>query len=346
MVKTLKHLKYKFVQLLNFLKRHVWNQVMVGRTGKVWHYLKILFRNKFCDYPRLAIIETGTSCNIRCATCPTPQYLIGRPPSIMQLDVFKDIVDKLREYTHLALLHSVGEPLLNPYLSSMIEYADKNNLYTFFSTNCTLLDEKKADEILRSGLDEIWLCLDGMTKETYEPFRAGANFETVIKNIRYFCNEKKRRKLIKPFVELQFIVTKLNQDQVPQVRVFAKELGVDRLHVKPLAISECAYPEPKRSELMERFLPTKENAKIRYLRDKEGAIRRKTLTRCETVKNQIWVFVDGRLALCCYDIRGEYSYGNLLERPFKEIWFDLAVVAKRRLAEKRGYPLCKKCESY
>ncbi len=346
MINTIKHVLFKIHYVFWWLKRHVINQIITGHPCKIWHYVKTFLFNRFFDYPRMAIIETGTACNLRCATCPTPQYAIGRPPTLMSLEVFKQIVDRIKNYTYLALLHSVGEPLLNPHLPEMIEYANRNNLYTFFSTNCTLLNEKKADEILRSGLDEIWLCLDGMTKEAYESFRVGANFETVMKNIQYFCAEKKRRGLVKPFIELQFIVTKLNQNQVEEVKKLAKELDVDRLHIKPLAISECAYPESERNMLMDKFLPTNWDAKIRYLRDEKGIITRRTLTHCTTVKKQIWIFIDGRMALCCYDIRGEYCYGNVLDKPFKDIWFDPVVVAKRRLAEKRGYPICNKCELY
>lgn len=346
MIKILRQLKFRIHYLYWWLRRHVLNQIITGHPRKVFHYIKVLICSKFFDYPRMAIIETGTACNIRCATCPTPQSSLARPPALMSVEVFKRVIDRVKDFVYFALLHSVGEPFLNPYLSEMIEYANKNNLYTFFSTNCTLLNEKKTDEILKSGLDEIWLCLDGMTKETYEPFRAGANFETVMKNIRYFCAEKKRRGLVKPFVELQFIVTKLNQNQVGEARDFAKEMGIDRLHIKPLAISACAYSEPERDGLMDKFLPTNEDAKIRYLRDKKGVIRRRILTRCKTVKNQIWIFIDGRMALCCYDISGEYCYGNLFNKFFKDIWFDPVVVSKRRLAEKRGYPICQKCESY
>ena len=226
----------------------------------------------------------------------------------------------------------------------MVKHADKNNLFTMLSTNAMLLDEKKTNEILNSGLDEILLCLDGMTKEAYEPFRTGANFETVIKNVKHFCEEKKRRKLAKPYIELQYIVTKLNQDQIKEVKDFSKKYGIDRLRIKSLAIGEYNYGEEERKELVEKFFPIGDLAKTRYKKEK-GDIKHKSFSRqCGNAKNQIVILDRGQLIMCCYDVRGQYIYGNILESNFKDIWFSEEVKKKRKLAQERKFPLCQKCD--
>jgi len=346
-MKLISQLKYKlFIYPRYILKRHFFNQILTGDFGKIFHYIKIIIKNKFFGYPRLAIIETGTTCNLNCATCPTPRHLLGRPASLMKPDDFKQIVDKVKDFVHIVLLYNTNEPLLNPDLPEMIKYADKSNLYTMFSTNAMLLGEKKTNDILNSGLDEILLCLDGMTKDSYETFRAGANFETVVKNIKYFCLEKKRRRLTKPFVELQFIVTQLNQDQIPEIKQFANDLSVDRLRTKSLAIGEYAYAEAERRELIAKFLPTRNDAKTCYKKDDKGLTHKKQSEHCVIARDQVSILTDGRMVICCYDIKGAYVYGDLFKKSFKEIWFNPEVVLKRRLAEKRGHALCNKCESY
>ena len=334
-----------FNHLYYVLKRHFFNQILTKKLGKALHYSKNIFQNKFMGYPRLAIIETGNICNLQCPTCPTPHHYLDRPSTLMSFENFKYIIDQIKDYVHIVLLYNTNEPLLNPALPEMIQYAHQQNLYTMISTNLTLLDERKTREILNSELDEILLCLDGMSKKSYEAFRIGANFETVMKNIKHFCAEKQRRKLIKPYIELQFIVTKLNQKEIPLVKKFAKELGVDRLRIKSLAIVEYAYPEPIRSRLMEKFLPTAKDVKIRYRRNKEKKYIKRSFSNCKNAKNQISILVDGRLVMCCYDLKGEYVYGNIFENSFSEIWFSPQALKKRRLAEKREYPLCKQCES-
>ncbi|MFH1523298.1 MAG: radical SAM protein [Patescibacteria group bacterium] len=337
-------LKNKFKSLNYLFKRHVYNQVVTGKIGKFFHYTKIFLKNKFFDCPRLAMIEIGTTCNLRCPTCPTPRDLIGRSPNIMKIEEYKKIIEAVKNYVHVVLLYYSNEPLLNPGLAEMIQYADKKNLYTMISTNAMLLDNKKTDEILDAGLDEILLCLDGMTKEAYEPFRIGAKFETVVKNIKYFCEEKKRRKLVKPYIELQYIVTKLNQNQIPQVKDFVKKYNIDRLRIKSLAIGEYNYREETRKELVEKFLPTHEDAKTRYKKEK-GNIKHKSFSlQCGNAKNQIIILDKGQLIMCCYDVKGKYVYGNILESAFKDIWFSEDVKKRRKMARERKFPLCQKCD--
>jgi radical SAM protein with 4Fe4S-binding SPASM domain len=319
-------------------KRHIFNQISTGDYGKICHFLKNSFSNKFFEHPRVAIIETGTTCNLKCPTCPTPRGVLNRPMMNMTYEELKKIVDNIKGYVHVALLYNSNEPLLHPDLPKMIKYAGDQDLYTMVSTNMMLLTREKTDELLNSGLDEILLCLDGMTKEVYEEFRGpGSDFETVIENIKYFCSEKKRRGLQKPYTELQFITTKQNQDQVPDIKKFAKEIGVDRLRVKSMSIGEYAYQGKERDDLMEKFIPTRSDAKTRFKKDAIVTPR-----DCMQPVTHATILANGDLVMCCYDIKGEYVYGNLLKESFNEVWFEKSK-SSRIKAAKRKYPLCKIC---
>lgn len=340
--------KYRFlIHPRYLLKRHVFNQLNFRDYKKILHYFWIILKNKLLGYPRLAIIETGTTCNLQCPTCPTPRSMLGRPSALMHVGDFKKIIDHLKDAVHVVLLYNTNEPLLHPHLSEMINYADSKKLYTMISTNATLLNRHKTDELLNSGLDEILLCLDGMSKAAYEPFRQGARFDLVLENIKYFCEEKQRRKLTKPFTELQFIITKLNQREIPLVEEFAQKNGIDRLRKKSLSIGQYAYAEPLRSQLIEKFLPNMSEVKNKYIVDQSGKVNHKhKLDYCNAVDNQISVLVDGRLALCCYDIKGEYIMGDLMSFSFKDIWRNNDTKQKIKIARKRGFPLCDKCEIF
>lgn len=346
MLKQIKKISYSYINFNYLFKRHITNQLYFKSFGKIVHYIKIIIKNKFFHYPRLAIIETGTTCNLKCPTCPTPREYLNRPPSIMKIEDFKIIINRIKDYVHVVLLHHTNEPLLNPLLPEMIEYANKNNLYTVISTNSTMLNENVAGKLLSAGLDEIIVCLDGITKESYEAFRVGANFEEVIRNIKYFCAEKKRKNLRKPFIELQFITTKLNQDQIPEMEKFCRENPVDRLKIKSLAVVGYYYTQKERRELFEKFLPDQEGVKKRYFRNNIGEISRKKVAKCDLIKDQIAILVNGEMTLCCFDVRGEYVYGNLFEKKFKDIWQEQKNVNMRQQAERRGFELCKKCEIF
>lgn len=323
-----------------------------GRPLKVLHLFKIAIKHKLFDYPNLAIIETTNTCNLNCPTCTTPRHILGRPPRIMTMEEFKKNIDQIKNYTHIAFLYNTNEPLMSPHLAEMIKYCDKQNMYTLISTNAALLDEEKTNEILNAGLDEILLCLDGMSKESYNPFRLGADFEAVKNNIKYFCSEKHKRGLARPYLELQFILTKLNQHEVGLIREFAKEIGADRLRIKSCAIGEYAYSKEKQKELSEKFLPTLDEYKNKVLYEKkeDGEIvmkrNRGSKWECKLAKTQLCILADNRLAVCCYDIKGQYICGDLNSQTMKEIVKSDRYKKIRKMAKEGKLPLCDICGEY
>ena len=349
MAKFIKIWKYRLFKYLPYLfKRHFLNQILTGRFLKPGHALFIRIKSAVFKTPWVGIIETGIFCNLKCATCPTPHHKIGRTKRNMTFKEFKEIIDKISPYCHVVLLYNSNEPLLHPELDKMIAYADNKNLYAMISTNATLLDEAMTDKLLNSGLDEILVCLDGMSAASYEPFRVGADFAAVKKNIEYFCQEKRKRKLRKPYVEMQYILTKLNQSELPLMREFVKQNRIDRLHVKSLSISGVAYSPAETRELSAKFLPQtsgQNREKIRYEQTADGSLNiiRPKDWSCPLIGNQIMVLADGSISMCCHDIQGQYLYGNLLSGDFRQIWNSRQAKSLRAKALQGELPLCKIC---
>ena len=88
----------------------------------------------------------------------------------------------------------------------MIKYAkDKGILEVQFNTNAMLLTEKISERLIEAGLDRIIFSLDGMTKETFENIRGGANFEKVVNNIKSFINIRNEMGGKKPCVRIQMV---------------------------------------------------------------------------------------------------------------------------------------------
>ncbi|MCK6462530.1 MAG: radical SAM protein [Candidatus Pacebacteria bacterium] len=341
----MKKIKAKLEHFWHVFKRHVLYDVLDGNFAKPAHFVRTAVKHKLFDYPYLAMVETASFCNLKCPTCTTPHDKIKRPKVAMSLENYKKIIDNVKDSVSVVLPWFSNDPLVNPRMAEMIKYSHQNNMYTVISTNAVLLDEKRSKELLNSGLDEAILCLDGMSKESYEVFREGAVFEEVLENIKNFCRLKKESGRRKPYVELQFILTKFNQGEVEDVKRLAKELGVDRLRIKSFALSEYAYSKEEIKELSEKFLPDDPRyaSKIRYEK-KGGDLAVKNRKKfCELPSSNIVALADGRLAMCCYDINGQYIYGNVLEKPLREFWHLPEVRSKRKKAGRRGYPLCEKC---
>src|SRR3989344_2600904 len=327
------------------LKKHVLADILTGNFSRPWHFLVANFKYRALGFPYVALIEVGSYCNLRCPTCPTPADKICRKKELMTFDNFKKVIDHIKDSIHVVLLYFTNEPLLNPDIARMVQYAHQNNLYTEISTNAVLLNKEKTKDLLESQLDRIIIDLDGMTKDSYEQFRVGARFENVLENIKYFCQQKQILKLKKPFIELQFVLTKLNQNEVEDIKKIAKDLKVNNLCIRSFNLGEYAYSEKEIKELSGKFFPdsAKYQQKIRYERQGDKLKIKNPLLECPLAKSHFVVLVDGSVVMCCYDLRGEYVYGNVFSQKLKEIWFNREVRKMREIAQKRGNPLCKTC---
>ncbi len=329
-------------------KKHILINVLEGNFSKPLHFITAILKRKLFGYPYVALIETGNYCNLRCPTCPTPCGKIKRKRELMSFDNFKKAIDNIKDSIHVLLLYYTNEPLLSPDIFQMVKYAHKSNLYTEISTNATLLTEDKATELLDSGLDKVILDLDGTTKESYEQFRAGADFEEVLRNIKYLCRRKHVLKLRKPFIELQFVLNKFNQNEVEDIKKLAKEIGADNLSIRSFGLGRYAYSPEEIKELSLRFFPDNEKyrEKIRYRKEGDSLEVKTSPRECPLARTHLVILVDGSVSMCCYDLNGEYIYGNVFSEKLKDIWFTINTKQMRRMAEKRNYPLCKVCSIY
>lgn len=341
------NLKKKLKRFFRIVYWFIIYDIFNGRYKRVWHLFRIGVRHLVFKTPHSLIIETGNTCNFSCPTCPTPHELIysRRPREIMIFDSFKKIIDHAKDCVHVVYLYNSNEPLLNPDIIKMINYASDNDLHTMISTNASLLDESMSRKLLDSGLGEIRFAFDGLTKESFEGFRCGGDFETVKRNIENFCRLKKEAKKSRVITTLQFILNKLNEDQVEDIKKFCKENDIDRLYIKAFILSEYAYPKEKIKELADKFFIDKDvtDENIVYKKENFELKPKRKITTCPEVQKIFSVLSNGNAVTCCFDLYGDYSYGNMITDDFKTIWFSKKSKELRRMAKKRKLPLCKVC---
>ena len=343
MKKTVKKIKYLSEKFHWF----VWYNLLHGESKKVWHLFKSMLRHVFLRTPYAVIIETGNTCNFQCPTCPTPHQLIysRRKPQLMDFEKYKKIIDNVKNYVHIVYVYNSNEPLLHPKIAEIIHYASDKNLHTMISTNCSLLNQEKTEELLNSGLGEIRFALDSLRKEPFETFRKGGNFEIVKANIEYFCKRRQELKKKRPIVTLQFILNKLNQDEIAGIKEFVKDNKIDKLYIKPFILGKYAYSEKDIKELSEKFFADKDinDEYIVYKKSGHGLRPKAEHKKCSDIKKVFTVLADGRAVMCCFDLFGDYVYGQMDKIGLEELWFSNKAKKIRQAAAKKKLPLCKIC---
>jgi radical SAM protein with 4Fe4S-binding SPASM domain len=285
-------------------------------------------------YPKLLMIEPTNICNLKCPLCAN-KYIKNK--GMMSFENFKIIIDKL-PFIEDVVLFLFGESLLNRNFFKMVKYCHGKGMKTTVDTNGTVLHKFDFDEIFSSGLDSIGFSLDGATKEVYEKYRVGGDFDRVVKNIRNLCAEKHKRGLKKPIVSLQFIVFKHNECQIPDIINLAEELQVDYLDLKATHLGDLVTPDEKK-KLAKEWLP-----KYKLKRFNEDLNLKYVTNVCPAAFDYISIAWNGDMVACCEDFKNDFVVGNILEQPFDEIFRSRKYTELRKKIIKREIYICKCCD--
>jgi len=184
-------------------------------------------------FPDRLYVESTNYCNLRCVMCPTGIGVIQRPKGYMAMELFRRIIDEVAPHAPAIVLHSWGEPMMHPELFEMVRYARERDLWVETSTNITLLTEERIRRLLASGMSQLYLAMDGVTRATYEGVRVGASFDKVMRNVERLL-ELKRETGSRLRIVLQIIAMSETRDEVREFVSRWTRPEVDQVNVKHL----------------------------------------------------------------------------------------------------------------
>lgn len=283
-------------------------------------------------------IEPTTSCNLSCSECPSGNRAFSRPTGKIDLSFFENIIKQLKNHLVYLTLYFQGEPFLHPAFFEMVKIARKNKIYVATSTNAHFLTPKNAELTVKSGLNSLIVSLDGIDSKTYQNYRKGGDFNTVIQGIRNICEAKKQMKLQHPYVILQFIVFANNEHQIDEVKKLGKEFGVDEVQIKSAQIYNYHNGNP--------LIPVNQKySRYKKLEGGEYIIKKKIRNQCRRMWQSAVICWDGRVVPCCFDKDASYQLGDLKAQKFEEIWKSTAYHAFREkiINNRKSIDICSNC---
>jgi MoaA/NifB/PqqE/SkfB family radical SAM enzyme len=160
-------------------------------------------------------------------------HIDTRPKGYIDWDLYTSVIDEIAPWVEAVVLRSWGEPLLHKRILDMIRYAKERDVWVETSTNAMLLSEDVARQVLDSGLDRIYLSMDGLTKETYEKVRVKGKFERVRDNIERFLDLK--HQLGSPIeADIQIVRLSETDAEVEEFVARWKQSHADLINIKEL----------------------------------------------------------------------------------------------------------------
>lgn len=215
------------------------------------------------EFPSQIIVDATEVCNLECIHCPHPEFKRSEHYATRYLDVaiHTKMVDEVRQYgqghTQYIRYTSNGEPLVHPAIYDMLDYAVKNSgVFVTLTTNGTIMNEKRIEKLLASGLHMVDISIDAFLPETYAEIRRGGTLETTRANVLKLMEIKKRIGAATRIV-LSFVEQPQNTGEVADFESYWKQQGADfvvirRLHSAAGGVSAIAMDMKQTQQSVDR----------------------------------------------------------------------------------------------
>lgn len=323
-------------------------QVLKSLTGRrIWNALinsvsfvvsVILRRPVVWGLPPIVNIEPTNICNLKCPLCITGSGQMKRPRGKMDYKDFQIFINTVADRVIYITLYHQGEPYIHPQFNDMVALAKSKNLYVSTSTNGHYFRTREAaEQAIRSGLDSMIISLDGVTQESYEHYRRGGNLQEVLDGIKRLVDAKQKLHSKTPYLFVQFLVMKHNENQINDIKKVAKQLGVDRLLIKTIQVMTF-------EEAVE-WLP--ENGKYsRYDLSEEDIQVKQGKGACPRLWLTTLIDWDGTIVPCCFDKNADYAMGHFADaETFRNVWISEKYSQFRRqiLKDRNAIDICRNC---
>ena len=326
--------------------------------------------------PRVVFIEVTNRCNLLCQTCP--RTFFDREP--LKSLTFKEFISIAEQFPHMqrALLHGIGEPLLNRELPEIIEYLKGRNVEVIINSNGTLLSPEWQEKLVISQLDEYRCSIDGAKDETYARIRGANLLPKLTKGLDELVKTKERLGSAMSRISIWCVATRENLEELPDLLRLAARLGVPEVYLQRMVYFARHHDEQygmardemaifgKDSDYQEKVIEDCTLLSRALGVDFRASGARDPLNSFAAARPEdfapwraclrpwttAYVTANGNCLPCCISPFATNDYeslilGNLFEHPFAEIWnAPLYQEFRTRLLSDHPHQACSSCGVY
>jgi radical SAM protein with 4Fe4S-binding SPASM domain len=279
--------------------------------------------------------ELTNNCNLHCPQCASGSGLMERKHGFMEKDLFIKVIKELGPYLYNLNLYFQGEPMLHPLFFTFLDNC--RDTHTVVSTNGHFLSEENAEKIVNSHLNKLIISIDGLDQKTYSAYRVDGDLSKVLEGIKSVSRIKEKSGSSLE-IELQFLVNRFNESQIPEVKQLAGSVNA-KLSLKSMQIIN--------NREIETWMPSKKIFRRYEKEDGHYAIKSSFKNRCARMWFNPVITWDGKVVPCCFDKDAEYIMGDLKIDTFRDIWdgpkyriFRKSILTGRHMIE-----MCRNCTS-
>ncbi len=201
------------------------------------------------EFPSQILVDATEICNLACVHCPHPEFAKSEHYGGRALDseLNRKLVDEVRDHgqgiTQYIRYASNGEPLVHPAIFEMMEdAARRSGTIVTLTTNGKLLDERRSERLLASGVGVVDISLDAYSDDVYADIRVGGNLAMTRENV--LCLLRRKAQTGAPLkVVVSYVEQPRNRHETHLFEQYWRDQGVDYVVIRRLHSCSGAIPE-------------------------------------------------------------------------------------------------------
>ena len=237
------------------------------------------------------------------------------------MDLFKLAIEQSvssRFVKPIIKLIGLGEPLLNPNIASMVQYAKRKKLTVELVSNFTLVDPETLKKLVEAQLDYLGISLDAASRQVFERIRAGAKFADVINNVKLLLKIRKYMNSVKPKVLFRTTICEDNVGEMQAIVELARSIPVDSVVFSKQIISRGGND----------VNPRVASAESEESRGKTSNwINKKAPAICPAMR-RCYITYDGKVMPCNFLMEiiprvkyKQFEFGDITRNSVRSVWF-------------------------
>jgi len=278
------------------------------------------------DFPLHLDLELSGICNFRCPDC-FQNGLIRGALGLMDRTLFRKIIVEGVDNGLCAIKLQVrGESFLHPEIFNLIKFSKQQGVLDVqITTNGSLLNREKIDQLIESGIDAVIFSVD---EHHTLSFRNKNRIDTYHQNltelINYLLLKRCEVKSQKPWVRIQSSLSDQNLCNSERMKTnLEKKFPLADIHIvnriHNFRDDKDAYPD----------------LQTNYHLDK-----------CSYLTQRLAVFWNGEVTTCCSDYNNRFKIGNAQKNSIKSIWLSKKMNGlriKHFAGGRSNMPICRHC---
>jgi MoaA/NifB/PqqE/SkfB family radical SAM enzyme len=303
-------------------------------------------------------IELTNRCNLACTQCLRSLGLKPYKLGDMDFENYQKILAQFPYVMNLSL-NGFGEPMMYKRFFEIVAYTRKERPWCKIGiySNGMLINEERAHRLMDCGLTELNISIDAAFPDTYRRVRRGGRLETLHENIQRLMRVKRETGAHFPMIGINFVLLNDNEGELVSFVEQAAEFGVDFINCITYASYDWGFqnrrtPDSYKRELdaaQKRMAELGVRCKSFPSEDISWSDARKPFDCAFFWGDNFRVTYNGDITLgCCTPFKETYTYGNMLETPFTEIWNNTLFQQNRELAKQHiaPVPACASCDAF